>query len=306
MRAAQATAKSFRSALVSFLVALLGCVQAQAGEIRLPAYRVLSPSGAESTLVGSAHAGFMLEGELAQPLLNRLRGARRVYFEGLPWSADYLAEVSRQAARFSASDDLRAYYRTLANGLPDTPRFSVVRAFLIQGGLPPMFMNAVMLGLCEAGLSKARSLDRDLNLALGSLPQSVLEPPESLLALAASEVGDREWMNYFEHVRAFVMRPGCSQELAHALTRISRYLSLGMATELVDTYRAAHVALLGTSTMVDLELSPARHRYLASRIAEAARDESVAVIIGAAHLEGPEGVVALLARHGFVVRKLQD
>lgn len=293
-------------ALTALLILVLACLQARAGEIRLPAYRLLSPSGVESTLVGSAHAGFTLEGEVVLQLLARLRGARRVYFEGLPWTSEYLLEARRQAARFPASDILKAYYLSLANDLPDTPRFAGVRAMLADGGLPPVLMNAVLLGLCGGGMPATRSIDEELNLALSGIPQGVLEPPEAFFSMAASEVGDAEWMGYFERVRMFVLRPGCGRELAHVLTRISRYLSLGLATELVDTYRTAHLSLLGTSLMVDLELSAARHHYLTARIADVARDEGVAIIIGAAHLEGPDGVVARLARSGFVVQKLPD
>ena len=278
------------SLAVVALAALAGA--AQGG----PLYRVERAGVAPSYLYGTLHSSDPRVTALAPPVVDALARSRRlapelVMGEGdLP---DFIAGASYDDARrladhFDAAT-LDAIRAALGASAPDAATFARLKPW------------AVMLLLARPPGDERPTLDavvidaarrRGLTIVGLELPEEQIAsfdaiPVASQVALVRWALAHREGADHEATVRAFVARD------------LPKLRALAMEGARADPPMRPHLEALLRHLVDD------RSALMAHRLFLPLRDGRVFVSVGALHLDGPKGLVALLREQGYRVTRLR-
>jgi uncharacterized protein YbaP (TraB family) len=263
-----------------------------------PLYRVDRPGVAPSYLFGTLHSSDPRVTELAPTVRDALARSRRlapelVMGEGdLP---DFIAGASYDDARrladhFDAAT-LDAIRASLGPLMPDEATFARLKPWAVmlllarphddeRATLDAVVVDAARRrGMTIVGLE----LPEEQVASLDAIP---LASQVALVRFALAHRGDRE-REHEATVRAFVARD------------LRRLRAIALEAARGDAAMRAHVQALLRHLVDD------RSALMAHRLFLPLRDGRVFVAVGALHLDGPKGLVALIRAQGYRVTRLR-
>ena len=280
-----------RAALVAVALALGAA--AHAG----PLYRVERAGVAPSYLYGTMHSSDPRVTTLPAPVLDALARSRRLAPElvmGEGELPDFIAGASYADARRLAdhfdAETLAAIRAALGTRAPDDATFARLKPW------------AVMLLLAQPAGDQQATLDavvidsarrRGLTIIGLELPDEQVASFDTIPL--ASQVALVRWALAHRGTLAADHEAAVRAFLARDLVRL-RSLALDAAHG--DAAMRPHVAALLRHLVDD------RSALMAHRLFLPLRDGRVFVSVGALHLDGPKGLVALLRAQGYRVRRL--
>jgi uncharacterized protein len=287
-----------RLVALTFAIALPAVTWAQTAVGQgVPALRVTAPNGASNILIGSFH--IPVDG-LRQPAASVFNGIQRYVIEGLP-DANAPSALARLAPEVEQGRSVRADW---SKALTDA-QIHLMReqARCTGAGLDvdaalryASTESAGFIAMCHC--ASAGLLSRDVLLSAAAyahgLPPSVLETPAQVDKQRAA-VPERIYQ--YALFRAFTPRSWQEQR------RAANALDRGVYDEILQALRdlaanAADANIFYELMVADRNRSwmPTLMRYL---------DEGNAFVnVGAAHLPGPKGLVALLRETGYKVEPI--
>ncbi len=289
------------AALISAAALLLGVARADPG---VPALQVMAPNGAKSLLIGTLHAA---AAGLRQPAATVLDGAKRYVVEGLPGKGvrpdiapEVLAGQTKRAgwAGFLTPAQMAELHR---------------RAVCVESaeGFPPSTLGKVVnLSLTY---SSARSLS---GIAIYRCAPEGLHSSDWLIAQAAKARG-LEPTPLESPAEVEVQRKAVPEQIYVALLydalRPEGDTVVGRTVEALNVgdYEAVNEIVSSTArtpeqaqTYYDIMVAQ-RNRIWMPRLAALVDDGDAVVVVGADHLAGPQGLVALLEAQGYRVMPTQ-
>jgi uncharacterized protein YbaP (TraB family) len=256
-------------------------------------WQVVSPEGKVNHLFGTIHLD---AAQVAQPsplLVALLRDSRALWLE-----------VALDASSVNALPALM----TLPPGeelesLIGRELFAHATRLLDAYGIDPAAANRLEPWAVYTTLNLPADMrGMPLDMALDRLARKHAKPVHGLETFAEQTA-----------IFSAISRPDLLDLLEHTLCHHDRLQA--ETREVVTLYRAGDLkALLAVSTheageaetRLNQRLVAARNRTMAQRLLGPLRQGGQLVAIGALHLPGEDGVLALLAREGFVLRPMRD
>lgn len=272
----------------------------------VPALRVTAPNGASSVLIGSLHVA--ADG-LRQPAASVLDGAKRYVVEGLPDPNEPVAlqdvapEVAQglsQRANWAKAltdaqiDELR---QNLRCQLPNTNMDAAAR---------DVALNYV---LTRKSAANAASIAANHCAAPGLLPRDkLIERAASIHGLKPSPLesqaeANRQRVAVPERIHIHQLSFAFTPALRKWLRRTVDALNSGDYADILAAMNSQY------ETPADAELEyrliiAERNQAWMPRLMKHLNDGQAFIIVGAAHLPGPQGLIALLRSRGYQVEPI--
>jgi hypothetical protein len=292
-------------------------IEAAAAAVPHPEGRLFraTRAGAEITLVGTLHLPDARHAPLEAQLAPILSGAQVLLVEAGP------EEEAQLAARMGQpGSPMFSTGPTLPERLPEA-EWAHLAAELTARGIPP-FLGAkmepwflsTMLAVSPCWLQElnrgGKGLDARLIEAAGAQGVAVraLEPWDTVFELFGAMTEEEEILG----LRVALMQAGQAEDMTFTLSelyfqgRIRMIWELGadLARELAPEIGLDAAELDAQLAEADVLLVSGRNRAWIAPIEAAAAEGPVLVAVGALHLPGAEGVLALLEERGWSVSRL--
>jgi len=249
-------------------------------------------------LVGSSHALSAHDYPLAKPYVEALQTSQRFLFEFNPNLDDDFGRQFSASAKYPKGQDIRRHVH------PQTYEY-LVKAFRISSLDPNAFLPYRPWAI--AGLWGIRGYT-DLRSSLG-LDNHFYNKARR----AGKEIGGLETVK--EHVDVLAKMTDIESELIllDSIVRYNKNLSGGEAQKLHEAWRHGDIATMWalnaharqTNLGADLRLLDERNaKWYPQIVGEMKTRKPTAIVAGALHFCGPNGLVAVLQKRGYKLEQL--
>lgn len=261
-------------------------------------WRITAPGGATSHLFGTIHIGLPDDLALPAELFTLLGQARRLVVELSPDAAD--ATQLDRLQRLPAGQSLAQHLKP--------PELVMLRGNLQRAGLalrqPQLYRPWVLVQLLQAaGPWTPESLDDRLvrQARQAKLPLESLETlAEQLAAFECATLPEQ--LSLLRETLA--VRDGFFEDLNREALALYRQQRTADLSALLAQRFPLHPANRAASERATQCIIASRNQRFAQRLAPLLAQGSAFVAIGAAHLGGPDGVLALLSTAGFGMERI--